>query len=38
MKIYETPVLDLLKIAEEDILTLSSGFDGDDHEFELPMP
>jgi hypothetical protein len=37
MKNYESPILDVLKIATEDILTLSSGFDGDEHEFELPM-
>ena len=37
MKNYETPILDVLTLSFEDILTLSSGFDGDDHEFELPM-
>ena len=37
MKIYEAPILDVLTLALEDILTLSSGFDGDEHEFELPM-
>ena len=37
MKNYETPILDVLTLSFEDILTLSSGFDGDEHEFELPM-
>ena len=37
MKIYEEPILDVLTLVSEDILTLSSGFDGMDHEFELPM-
>ena len=37
MKNYEAPILDVLTLALEDILTLSSGFDGDEHEFELPM-
>ena len=37
MKNYEAPILDVLTLALEDILTLSSGFDGEEHEFELPM-
>ena len=37
MKIYEAPILDVLTLALEDILTLSSGFDGEDHEFELTV-
>lgn len=37
MKFYEEPILDVLTLVSEDILTLSSGFDGEDHEFELPM-
>ena len=36
MKTYTSPILDLLKLTAEDILTLSSGFDGEEHEFELP--
>ena len=37
MKNYVSPVLDVLTLSFEDILTLSSGFDGDEHEFDLPM-
>ena len=37
MKFYEEPILDVLTVTVEDILTLSSGFDGDEHEFDLPM-
>ena len=37
MKNYEAPILDVLTLALEDILTLSSGFDGEEHEFDLPM-
>ena len=37
-KSYETPVLSVMLLTDADVLTLSAGFDGEDHEFELPMP
>lgn len=36
LKAYEAPLLDVVTISSSDILTLSAGFDGEDH--ELPMP
>ena len=38
VKIYESPVAEIVDLCAEDILTFSAGFDGEDHEFELPMP
>ena len=37
-KVYQMPILDVVTVSSADILTLSAGFDGDEHEFELPMP
>ena len=33
---YETPTAEIISVAAEDILTLSAGFDGDEHLFDLP--
>ena len=35
LKIYEIPQMELLLISSDDVLTLSNGFDGEDHEFQL---
>ena len=35
-KHYETPEIDVVRLTDEDILTISAGFDGEEHEFLLP--
>ena len=34
-KSYEIPQVELLLISADDVLTLSNGFDGEEHEFQL---
>lgn len=34
-KVYEIPQVELLLISADDVLTLSNGFDGEEHEFQL---
>ena len=34
--VYVAPLCEVDLIASKDILTLSAGFDGEDHEFLLP--
>ena len=36
-KAYGAPILDVILLSADDVLTFSAGFDGDEHEFELPM-
>ena len=38
LRIYDAPEVEVISVLAADILTLSAGFDGDEHEFELPMP
>ena len=34
-KAYQTPDVDIINLGEADILTMSSGFDGEIHTFSL---
>lgn len=34
-KSYEAPSVDVINVGESDILTMSSGFDGEAHTFSL---
>jgi len=37
VKTYQTPDVDVINVGESDILTMSSGFDGEYHKFSLSI-
>ncbi len=36
-KTYETPAAEVMTVSAADILTFSAGFEGEEHDFLLPL-